>query len=121
MVFLLVHYMSVTLLFLSILNVGVFLGTYYVLKNRAGAVPFLPYYRGHLRNFFQFHFSLNPLLAFLNLASLHLLIPLMGLAFLLKSDFNFMAVLIGIIVSMQITQRLYPTHPIEGDESNGTL
>jgi hypothetical protein len=40
--------------------------------------------------------------------SLHLLVPLVGLAFFLRSDVNFLVVIIAMVVSMQLYQRVYP-------------
>ncbi|MBE7437064.1 MAG: hypothetical protein HS115_01320 [Spirochaetales bacterium] len=49
-----------------------------------------------------------PLLCLLHLATLHSVVPLLGLGIFYRTDLNFLPVVLGLLLSMQIHQRLYP-------------
>lgn len=76
-----------------------------VQEKSAGA---LFYYRNIIRAFFRGDMSLPVLEGVLHYMSLHLLVPLVGLGLFLRTDVNFLVVIIAMVVSMQLYQRVYP-------------
>ena len=74
-------------------------------EKSAGA---LFYYRNVLFSFFQGNMSSPVLESVVHYMSLHLLVPLVGLGFFLRSDGNFLVVICAMIASMQLYQRVFP-------------
>ncbi len=58
-------------------------------------------------------------LCFLHYLGLHLFVPLLGLGFFLRSDINFLVVILSMVLSLQILQRVYPGVLLSGEESAG--
>jgi hypothetical protein len=110
--------MSTILILLSILNAVVLAVTSYLLYAKSKSFPTLSRYRSNLSQAFKFQWDSSSAVSLLNFLSLHLLIPVTGLAFLLKTDLNFLAVLAGILISMQISQRVYPAGISDNEEDS---
>ncbi|MBI3394218.1 MAG: hypothetical protein HY042_00105 [Spirochaetia bacterium] len=69
----------------------------------------IAYYRQRVVDIFQRRLSLVSILAGLHFLSLHLLVPLWGFAIFLRSDGNFLVIVLSIIASIQLVQRLFPS------------
>jgi len=112
--------MSIQLLIFSVLNAAVLLATGWMIRFSGKGVSFLSFYRMSVKKAMRLEFDVVSAASLLNLIALHLFIPVTGLAFFLKSDLNFLAVLAGILISMQITQRIYPAG-VSGSQEESIL
>lgn len=114
--------MSVPLLIISL----IFLISIPVLTLRIGNFYHLRLSAGHLQEKDRLHFfqdsirnmgkgSENPagVYCLLLYLALHVVVPLIGLGLFLKNDWNFLVVIVSIIWSMQLLQRVYPGPPPE--------
>ena len=66
------------------------------------------YYRSLLSSIFTTDAGLLNWLALVHYVALHLLIPVGGLGFWLRTDGNFLIVILSLFLSVQLAQRLYP-------------
>lgn len=71
------------------------------------------FYQNSIRNLFAMDFSKINIVSFIHLVTMHLAVPLLGLGLLLYSDWNFIALVLGIIWSYQITNRFFPGYQQE--------
>ncbi len=110
--------MSLTLLILSILNILLFGVTLFRLRSVCAERPFFECFRESAGRAFSGRLDASALSAAGFLISLHLLVPLTGLALTLRSDYNFLPVLAGILISMQISQRVYPASSSAGEDED---
>lgn len=101
--------MSFQILILAIIDAIIFgLGLIFIFRGNEEKKSNLEHYSTCIHELFQRNPGLINLFCAFHYLSLHLLFPLWGLAFLLKSDINFLVILVGILLSMQFTQRIYP-------------
>jgi hypothetical protein len=85
----------------------------YSLFKVSGEQKILPFYREILHSAFSGVEKSGRYEGFLHLISIHLLAPLTGLAFFLRTDVNFLVFILSILWSMQLYQRLFPGMPPE--------
>ena len=64
------------------------------------------YYRSGVHQFLRGETRFLP--TFLHYVALHLVVPLWGLALFWRTDINFLAIIAGLLWSLQLLQRLYP-------------
>lgn len=69
---------------------------------------FLFYYRSLLGSVFSADAGREHWLALIHYVALHILIPVGGLGFWLRTDGNFLVVIFSLLWSIQLLQRLYP-------------
>ena len=74
------------------------------------------YYRGLISGLFSGDVGRDSLLALLHYVACHLLTPVAGLGIALRTDGNFLVVILSVLISMQLVQRLYPGAPEYEDE-----
>ncbi len=66
------------------------------------------YYRSLVGNVFTRDAGRENWLALVHYVALHLLIPIGGLGFWLRTDGNFLVVIVSLLWTIQLVQRLYP-------------
>lgn len=76
-----------------------------VAEKREGLLFF---YRAELAALLSSGPSREVLLSWIHYLSLHLLVPLLGLGFYLRSDANFLVVILGGFLSLKLVQRVFP-------------
>lgn len=109
--------MSVPLLIAAFLNLSVMFGMSLQIRTRyrssltsveEKSAGMLYFYRNALFALFRGNLSPAGLQALAHYLSLHLLVPLLGLGFLLRSDGNFVVIVLAMFASMQLYQRVFP-------------
>jgi hypothetical protein len=98
---------SLIAVFLSVLRLRIYL------RGRRGgqgpnATEFLSLYRADIAGFLQGIERVRTGESFFHYILLHLIVPFAGFAFLLRSDLNFLVVILSILWSLQLSQRIYP-------------
>lgn len=68
----------------------------------------LHFYRARVAGVLAGQADKENLIAFFHYIAMHLLVPLLGLGLFLRSDWNFLALVLGLIVSYQLLHRVYP-------------
>lgn len=68
----------------------------------------LAFYRQNIRLALSGMRSGVPLLCLLHLGALHSVVPVLGLGIFYRTDLNFLPVVVGLLLTMQIHQRIYP-------------
>ena len=110
--------MSPVLFILGLIVALVLVGSALFLQrawHRQGLGPGTPAaYRGSLRAFLSGSLDRVSIAAFINYVGLHLVVPLLGLGLFLRSDGNFLVVLVSIVWSLQLVQRLQGLGPDQG-------
>ncbi|MCB1325541.1 MAG: hypothetical protein H7A21_15445 [Spirochaetales bacterium] len=110
--------MSPVLFILGLIVAVVLVGSALFLQRawqRQGLGPgTLAAYRGSLRSFLSGSPDRVSIAAFVNYVGLHLVVPLLGLGLFLRSDGNFLVVLVSIVWSLQLVQRLQGMGPDQG-------
>ena len=106
---------SLTIWILALANLAIFLTLTLTMRkrlvNRASeSQTLLGIYRNCLNRFFEGDFALSGWICFFHMVSTHLLLPLLGMALLLRTDANFLVVVVSVVVSMQIYQRVFPAY-----------
>ena len=109
--------MSIPLLALGIVNLTVTVGLGLIIRKRyrlalttvteKRAGP-LHYYRIALSGVGQKSSGRDGLLCAVHYGSLHALVPLLGLGLYLRSDANFLVVILGGFVSLKLVQKVFP-------------
>jgi hypothetical protein len=114
--------MSITLLILSIIVILVMailtLQIRSARKRENSSLPFLDFYSENLHLFFTGKIVVQGVICFVHYLILHLVVPLVGLGLLLRTDLNFLVIFAAIFTSMQIVQRVYPAVPSMPDEED---
>jgi len=108
---------SLTLLVISIFNATIALFLSYKLKDLYSASltsvkekseGFLFFYRSRIDDFFRGTFNFENSIVSAHYLSVNLFPLFFGLSFFLRSDYNFLVVVISLIWTMQLYQRVYP-------------
>ncbi|MDH5657356.1 MAG: hypothetical protein OEZ34_15700 [Spirochaetia bacterium] len=74
----------------------------------SGENSYLLYHRSRVRSIFDESTKSASYENLMCLISLHLFVPFTGFAFFLKSDANFLVLIVSVLWSIQLFQRLYP-------------
>lgn len=78
----------------------------------------LHYYRARLAGFFSGNFGKANILVLFHYIGMHLLVPVLGLGLFLGTDWNFVALVLGLVASYQLLHRVYPGALEEEHEEN---
>jgi hypothetical protein len=73
---------------------------------KSAGLPF--YYRSLVSSVFGADAGLAQWTALAHYVALHMVVPLLGLGFFLRTDGNFLVVIVSLLWSLQLVQRLFP-------------
>lgn len=112
--------MSIPLFFISIIVILLLVFLTFQIRSihrkENSSTPLLDFYSEQLHLFFTGKIVIKGGICFVHYVLLHLVVPLVGLGFLLRTDLNFLAIFAAIFTSMQIVQRVYPAVTSMPDE-----
>ncbi len=109
--------MSSPLLIIASLNLALLAGLSLQIRSRyrssltsveEKSAGILFFYRNLLFSVFRGNLAFPGIQCLLHYFSLHLLVPLLGLGVFLRTDANFLVVVLAMIASMQLYQRVFP-------------
>ncbi len=83
-------------------------------------VNIIEYYGDTIQRIWQGKIGMEEMICFVHYIVMHLVVPLIGLGFTLRTDINFLAILAAIFASMQIIQRIYPGVVVEADDEESS-